>query len=79
MSQAARDAVPQVFSKAASEGLADEQLRANLELATSTIRVKRALVASGGGLGAFVGSLCHCDTFELLGFCDEHRALWALG
>lgn len=46
MSQASRAAPAEPFPRAAREGLANAQLRANLWRATSTIRAKRAAVAA---------------------------------
>ncbi|MBA2461033.1 MAG: lactate utilization protein [Actinobacteria bacterium] len=46
MSEAARDARPLLFPQAARLALADPQLRANIRLATTTIRAKRAAVVS---------------------------------
>jgi L-lactate dehydrogenase complex protein LldF len=46
MKQAARDAAPVPFPKAAPAALANPQLRTNIRLATTTIRAKRAAVVS---------------------------------
>jgi L-lactate dehydrogenase complex protein LldF len=46
VSEAARDARPLPFPQAARRALADPQLRANIRLATTTIRAKRAAVVS---------------------------------
>src|SRR6185436_13291758 len=46
VTQADRDAVPVAFPKAAPAALANAQLRANIRLATTTIRAKRAAVVS---------------------------------
>jgi L-lactate dehydrogenase complex protein LldF len=46
VTQAARDAPAVPFPKAAPEALANDQLRANIRLATTTIRAKRAAVVS---------------------------------
>lgn len=46
MSEASRDARPLPFPQAAQLALADPQLRANIRLATTTIRAKRAAVIS---------------------------------